>query len=67
VIRENAPEWTVVRPLALKNGPQTQHYRIAIDDLPEKGFQITRADVAGFILQQATRDDYLYKIPATAN
>jgi putative NADH-flavin reductase len=67
VIRENAPEWTVVRPLALKNGPRTQRYRIATDNLPKKGFQITRADVADFMLRQATRDDYLYKVPAIAN
>ena len=67
VIKENAPEWVVVRPLVLKNGPRTQRYRVSIDGLPGKGFQISRADVADFMLQQATHDEYLHKVPAIAN
>ncbi|MBF2027941.1 MAG: SDR family oxidoreductase [Oscillatoriales cyanobacterium C42_A2020_001] len=65
-IRRYAPEWIVVRPLALNNGPLTGHYRVAVDDLPAKGTHIARADVADFMIRQATSDDYLYRVPAIA-
>lgn len=65
-IRGNAPEWVIVRPLPLTNGTWTGRYRIAIDDLPSRATGIARADVADFMLRQATGDEYLYKIPAIA-
>jgi putative NADH-flavin reductase len=65
-IREHAPEWIVVRPLPLTNGAWQGRYRIAVDGLPAKGMRIARADVADFMLQQATSDDYLYQVPAIA-
>lgn len=65
-IRKHAPEWIVVRSLLLNDGPLTGHYRRAVDDLPAKGMQIARADVADFMLRQATSDNYLYKVPAIA-
>lgn len=65
-IRGHAPEWIVVRPLPLTNAPWTGRFRIAVDDLPAKGMQIARADVADFMMRQATSDDYLYKVPAIA-
>jgi putative NADH-flavin reductase len=65
-IRGHAPEWIVVRPLALTNGNWTGRYRVAVDNLPAKGMRISRADVADFMLRQATSDDYLYKVPAIA-
>lgn len=65
-IRGQAPEWIVVRPLPLTDGSWTGHYRIAVDGLPAKGMRIARADVADFMMRQATSDDYLYKVPAIA-
>lgn len=65
-IREQAPEWVLVRPLPLTNAPKTGHYRIAVNDLPASGKQIARADVADFMLRQATSNDYLCKVPAIA-
>ncbi|NJO39727.1 MAG: NAD(P)H-binding protein [Cyanobacteria bacterium CRU_2_1] len=65
-IRGHAPEWIVVRPLPLTDGSWTGRYRIAVDDLPAKGMHIARADVADFMMRQATSDDYLYKVPAIA-
>jgi putative NADH-flavin reductase len=65
-IRGHTPEWIVVRPLPLTHGPWTGRYRIAVDDLPSKGMRIARADVADFMMRQATSDDYLYKVPAIA-
>jgi putative NADH-flavin reductase len=42
-IRGHAPEWIVVRPLPLNDGPLTGRYRIAVDDLPVKGMHIAPA------------------------
>jgi len=59
-------EWIAVRPVRLKNGKRTCHYRIALEGLPEGGFLISRADVADFMLKQASSDEYVHKIPAIA-
>lgn len=65
-IRKHAPEWIAVRPLVLTNGAWRGRYRTVVDGLPAKGMRIARADVADFMLQQATSDDYLYQVPAIA-
>jgi hypothetical protein len=65
-IRAHAPEWVVVRPLALTNSGWTGQYRVSGDGLPEKGMKIARADVADFMMRQATIDDYLNTAPAIA-
>ena len=65
-IRAHAPEWIVVRPMALTNGPCTGRYRVAADGIPAKGRKVARADVAHFMLRQATGNDYLNQIPAIA-
>jgi putative NADH-flavin reductase len=65
-IRGHAPEWVVVRPMPLTDEPWSGHYRIAVNDLPAKGMRIARADVADFMLRQATSDEYLSKVPAIA-
>jgi putative NADH-flavin reductase len=65
-IRGHALEWIVVRPLPLTDKPWTGRYRITVDNLPVKGMQIARADVADFMMRQATNDDYLHKVPAIA-
>lgn len=65
-IAGHVPEWVAVRPMALTNGPRTGRYRIAVDDLPINGTRIARADVADFMLAQATGDEYLSQVPAIA-
>jgi putative NADH-flavin reductase len=65
-IRRRAREWVVVRPLALTNGPSTGRYRLSADNLPAGGTQISRFDVADFMLRQATEDRYLGAVPAIA-
>lgn len=65
-IRDRIPEWVVVRPLALTNGPFTGRYRIVTEGLPPGGIRIARADVADFMLRQAATDDHLNCAPAIA-
>jgi putative NADH-flavin reductase len=43
-------DWTIVRPPALTNGPATGNYRTAAQrDLP-RGFRLSRADLAAYML-----------------
>jgi putative NADH-flavin reductase len=65
-ISKRALDWVIVRPMALNNGPWTGVYRVAIDDLPARGTRIARADVADFMLRQASAPDYLQKLPSIA-
>jgi putative NADH-flavin reductase len=66
LIRTHAPEWIVVRPMALTNGPCAGRYRIAVDGVPARGRKVARADVAHFMLLQATGNEYLNQVPAIA-
>jgi hypothetical protein len=66
IIRREAAEWVLVRPMALTNGPRTGHYRVDKDGLPIKGRKISRADVADFMLRQATGTNYVNQAPALA-
>ena len=65
-IQDHAPEWIAVRPLPLTNGPWTGQYRTAAEGIPAKSSHIARADVADFMLRQATDNRYLSKAPAIA-
>lgn len=65
-ICRQAPEWIILRPLPMNDGPPAGAYRVAVDDLPPKGTHISRADVADFMLRQVVSDDYLCKIPSIA-
>jgi putative NADH-flavin reductase len=65
-IRNRPLDWVIVRPMALNNGPWTGAYRVAIDDLPARGTRIARADVADFMLRQASASEYLQKLPSIA-
>jgi putative NADH-flavin reductase len=65
-IRQHATDWIAVRPMPLTNGAHTGRYRIAVDRLPARGMRIARADVADFMLQQASSDKFLHQIPAIA-
>jgi hypothetical protein len=51
---------------ALTKGQWTGQYRVSLDGPPSKGTKIARADIADFMMRQATTDDYLYKVPAIA-
>lgn len=54
VIRPSDADWTIIRPPQLTNGRQTSHYRYAVNEFLPKGTQISRADLALFIMQHLT-------------
>ena len=46
-------DWTIVRPPQLTDKPFTGKYRVRIGHLPNFGFNISRADVAHFLIKTA--------------
>jgi putative NADH-flavin reductase len=62
MIQESHLDWTIVRPPRLTNGPSTGSYRVG-EHLKSSSFipQLSRADLAEFMLKQLTVDTFLYK------
>jgi putative NADH-flavin reductase len=57
-------EWIIVRPAFLTNGPHTGKYRAAFPPSDRTiSRKISRADVADFMIKQATDNTYLRKTP----
>ncbi len=52
-------DWTAIRPLRLMDTPRTGKYRTAVNFLPPDGVEISRADVAEFMLKQMNTDEHL--------
>ena len=63
LVRESDLDWVIVRPGGLTNGPATGEYDFGLDTSISSG-QVSRADVAAFVLQQLTDDTFLYQTPA---
>lgn len=64
IVRSCGLDWTIVRPMALTNGPWTGNYRVGEHLKPGRKFRISRADVVHFLLRQLDTDRYLRKTPA---
>lgn len=65
-IQDHTPEWIAVRPLPPTNGLWTGQYRTSVNGILSKSSHIARADVADFMMRQATDNSYLNKAPAIA-
>ena len=67
VVRHSALDWTIVRPPHLKDGPRTGVYRhgFATTDKQIRG-EISRADVADFILKQLAEGNYHRQTPGVS-
>jgi putative NADH-flavin reductase len=62
IIQASDLDWTIVRPGGLRNSAKTSTYRHGLDK--SINGQISRADVAEFMLKQISSDEYLRKTPA---
>ncbi|HBM87718.1 MAG TPA: epimerase [Rhodobiaceae bacterium] len=64
IIRQSKLDWITVRPAAFTDGPVTGSYKLGFPQ-SESGLalKISRADVAGAMLQQLDSDAYLRKFP----
>jgi putative NADH-flavin reductase len=63
IVAASGLDWTIVRPGGLTNGPRTGRYRAGLDRTLVAG-QVSRADVAEFVLRQLDDPTYLHKTPA---
>ena len=63
LVKASGLDWIIVRPGGLTDGPATGNYKSGLDPRISAG-QVSRADVAAFILQQLTDDTYLRQAPA---
>ncbi len=60
-------DWTIVRPPQLTDKPFTGKYRVRLGHLPNFGFNISRADVAHFLIKTAEDRNSSQKIVGIAN
>ena len=67
VIKQSSLKWTIVRPPHLLDTPRTGVYRHGFPP-PDRDIagQISRADVADFMLKQLTDDSYLQSTPGVS-
>ncbi len=65
LVKSSGLDWTIVRPSALTDGPHTGQYRHSFPSSDRNiTLQISRADVADFILKQLSDQSYLYQSPS---
>jgi len=67
IISKSGLDWTLVRPPQLTNKPPTGKYRTKIGHLPPFGFNISRADVADFMVKAGENHASIQKIIGLAN
>ncbi|HEX8924696.1 MAG TPA: SDR family oxidoreductase [Terriglobales bacterium] len=65
-IKASGLDWTIVRPVALTNGPRTGKYRIGDDLQLGAGTRISRADVVEFMLREFGEKKWVGKAPSMA-
>lgn len=63
LIKASDVDWVIVRPGFLTNGPARGRYRVLTDLVGITAGKISRADVAGFMLDQLTSNRYLKRTP----
>lgn len=67
VISQADFDWTIVRPPRLTDRPPTGRYRRREGRLPPFGFTISRADVAGFMLDAVEKGASIRKVVGVSN
>jgi putative NADH-flavin reductase len=61
LLRQSAMDWTLVCPPMMPSDARTETYRVQADYLPEGATQVSAADCAHFVLQEAVANQYLRK------
>jgi len=67
IFQKSGLAWTFVRPPQLTNKPRTGKYRVLVGHLPPFGFNISRADVADFMIKAGENHASIQKIIGLAN
>jgi putative NADH-flavin reductase len=63
IVRQSELDWEIIRPGFLTNGPHTGKYRVLTNLSGVKAGNISRADVADFMLREATAMQYSKQTP----
>jgi putative NADH-flavin reductase len=65
IIENSGCEWVIVRPMSFTNKAKTGNLTVLTDmSLTVRlGLRISRADVAAYMVEQLTKDDYVGKMP----
>ena len=66
LVRDSDRDWTLVRPTALTDTPATGRYRVSPRFSPTGGTQISRADLAAFLLDTAEQGGWIRGTPTVA-
>jgi putative NADH-flavin reductase len=66
VVEASGLDYTVVHPPRLTDGPHTGKYRVQSDGLPEGGRELSRADLAEFMLKQLGDPSSIHQGPYVA-
>src|SRR5713226_8950021 len=67
VFARSGLDWTIVRPPQLTDKPYTGRYRVRAGHLPWFGFNISRADVADFMVKAVEDRSSIHKIVGVCN
>jgi uncharacterized protein YbjT (DUF2867 family) len=63
IVRASGLDWVLVRPMVLNDKPPRGQVRAMVDLAGINGGEIPRADVATFVVEQLTSDEWLRKAP----
>lgn len=66
IVRTSALDWTIVRSSYLVDTPERGRFRVENDRNPRRGWRISRADLATFLLDQLDTDRWRHAIPTLA-
>ncbi|WP_112238142.1 NAD(P)-dependent oxidoreductase [Kribbella monticola] len=66
IVRSSSVDWSFVRPTRLEDGPATGTYRVQDNETPMGGWQVTRTDVARFIVQEIEKRQWCHASPTLA-
>ena len=67
IVQDSGFDWTVVRVSFLNNNPKSGKVRVGYLGRGEVGVQISRADLAGFVLDELNNGKYIKQMPAISN
>lgn len=67
VVRDSDLDWTIVRVSVLNNNPKSSKVRVGYLGTGEVGVRLSRADMAGFILDELKNAKYIRQMPAISN
>lgn len=66
VVRDSGLDWTIVRPVYLRDGPLTGSYRMAYGQNVRRGLRISRADVAHLMLRVLRKPETIKEVVGIA-